>query len=125
MILKIDYLSGLAVYRQIINAVKSDIAAQLLVPDQGLPSVRHLAQQIKVNPNTVARAYRDLINEGVVYSRQGMGFYIKSNAKEPWEDLKSDIKRIVIEAKVKKVERSELDQNIKLTIDEIYTKEHK
>ncbi len=123
MILKIDYVSGLAVYRQIVDAVKTDIASGLLTPDQELPSVRHLALQIKVNPNTVARAYRELISEGVVYSRQGMGFYIKNNKKENWEDLKTGLKRIVIDAKVKKVDKNELNLSIQQTVDEIYSGE--
>ncbi len=125
MILKIDYLSGLAVYRQIIDAVKEDLASGRLLPDQELPSVRQLAAQIKVNPNTVARAYRELISEGVVYSRQGMGFYIRQTHKEEWQDIKNEMKRLVVEAKVKQVDKKELEHSVQDTIRDIYTRETK
>ena len=65
-----------SISKQIVDAVRMKIAtAELVVGDQ-LPSVRGLAQQLTVNPNTVAKAYAELTAEGWVESRQGLGLYV-------------------------------------------------
>ena len=62
--------------RQIVDAVRRQIAVgELAVGDQ-LPSVRALAQQLTLNPNTVARAYSELTNEGWLDARQGLGLFV-------------------------------------------------
>lgn len=67
---------GRPIYLQIIEQVKYLVAAQRLCPGDALPPVRTLAQQLLVNPNTVARAYRELERDGVVYSRRGAGTFV-------------------------------------------------
>ena len=67
---------GLPIYKQIINQVKNLIASGRLAAGDELPSVRALAKQLLINPNTVARAYRDLETMGILVSRQGDGTYI-------------------------------------------------
>ena len=62
--------------RQIVDAVRMAIATGDLAPGDQLPSVRGLAQQLTVNPNTVAKAYADLAAEGWLESRQGIGLYV-------------------------------------------------
>lgn len=62
--------------RQIVDAVRMRIATGALVPGAQLPSVRGLAQQLTVNPNTVAKAYSDLVAEGWLESRQGLGLFV-------------------------------------------------
>lgn len=62
--------------RQIVDAVRMKIATGDLAAGDQLPSVRGLAQQLMVNPNTVAKAYADLAAEGWVDSRQGLGLYV-------------------------------------------------
>lgn len=62
--------------RQIIDAVRMKIATGELDAGDQLPSVRGLAQQLTINPNTVARAYAELSTEGWLESRQGMGLYV-------------------------------------------------
>ena len=62
--------------RQIIDAVRMAIATGELAAGDQLPSVRGLAQQLTINPNTVARAYGDLIAEGWLESRQGLGLFV-------------------------------------------------
>ena len=64
---------GVPIYRQIINQVKYLIASGRLEPGDELPPIRTLAQQLVINPNTVARAYRDLEGMGLLSSRQGSG----------------------------------------------------
>ena len=76
MLNPIDPKSGLPIYRQIMEQIRRAIAAGLLVPDDQLPSVRDLAAQLLVNPNTVARVYRDLERDGILETRRGQGTYV-------------------------------------------------
>lgn len=62
--------------RQIVDAVRMKIATGELAPGAQLPSVRGLAQQLMINPNTVAKAYADLAAEGWLDSRQGLGLFV-------------------------------------------------
>lgn len=64
------------IVRQIIDGVRLQIATGELKPGDQLPSVRGLAQQLTINPNTVAKAYAELTTEGWLESRQGMGLYV-------------------------------------------------
>ena len=76
---------GVPIYLQIINQVKYLVAAGRLVPGDETPPIRKLAEQLLVNPNTVARAYRELEREGVLISRQGAGTRV-SAAGSPLSD---------------------------------------
>ena len=68
--------SGVPVYRQIIDLVHSGRASGALSPGQRLPTVRQLAVDLKVNPNTVVRAYRELELTGFLTTHQGTGTFI-------------------------------------------------
>ena len=72
----IDFNSSVAVYVQIENQVQFAIASGRLKADERLPCVRELADRLGVNPNTVAKAYRDLQVMGLIYSRRGMGVFV-------------------------------------------------
>ena len=79
MIQNIDIHSSVAVYVQIENHVQFAIASGRLKPGDRLPSVRELSERVGVNPNTVAKAYRDLEVMGLVYTRRGMGVFINKD----------------------------------------------
>ena len=66
--LSIEYHSGIPVYRQVINAVTSAIANGEITEGDPLPTIRNLAEELMINPNTVAKAYRELELTGVVAS---------------------------------------------------------
>lgn len=70
---------GLPIYRQIVNQVKYLVAAGRLAPGEELPPIRALAEQLVVNPNTVARAYLELERDGIVTKRHGSGTYVSDN----------------------------------------------
>ena len=70
---------GVPIYRQITNQVKYLVAVGRLSVGEQLPTVRALAEQLVVNPNTVARAYRELESAGVISSRQGSGAFVAGN----------------------------------------------
>ena len=69
---------GVPIYIQIVNQVKYLVAAGRLEPGEELPAIRVLAEQLTVNPNTVARAYRELEMTGVVEKRRTAGTYVSA-----------------------------------------------
>ncbi len=82
MFINIDPSSGLPIYIQIAQQIKTAVAMGRLQPEEPLPSVRQLAVELAVNPNTVARAYLDLEIEGVIYKRQGAGTFVSAQGVE-------------------------------------------
>ncbi len=76
LILQIDFRSGLPIYIQIVNQVQAQIAGGILKPGDQLPTVRALAEELRVNFNTVARAYRILDEARIISTQQGRGTYI-------------------------------------------------
>lgn len=70
---------GVPVYLQIVNQIKYMVASQVLTPGQELPPIRALAEQLLINPNTVARAYRELEVAGLVVKRGTVGTYISDS----------------------------------------------
>ena len=74
----IEFSSGIPVYRQIINLVYSEIGAGNLREGDRLPTIKQLTERFKVNPNTVAKAYRELDLKGVIQSRRGDGSFVSA-----------------------------------------------
>ncbi|MBK9779993.1 MAG: GntR family transcriptional regulator [Anaerolineales bacterium] len=74
--LQLDFHSGLPIYTQIVNQVQSQLANGILKPGDQLPTVRSLASELRVNFNTVARAYRILDEARIISTQQGRGTYI-------------------------------------------------
>src|SRR5688572_11870621 len=76
LMLHIDFRSGLPIYTQIVNQVQAQVASGSLKPGDQLPTVRALAGELRVNFNTVARAYRILDEAQIISTQQGRGTYI-------------------------------------------------
>ncbi len=76
MQIRIDNASGRPVYQQIIDQVKRDIALGRLTRDEKLPTVRQLAGRLAINPNTIAKAYRQLEQEGIIVTKPGAGAFV-------------------------------------------------
>ena len=74
--LHLDFHSGLPIYTQIVNQIQSQLANKILKPGDQLPTVRALASELRVNFNTVARAYRILDEARIISTQQGRGTYI-------------------------------------------------
>jgi GntR family transcriptional regulator len=81
VIIRVDSQNGVPVYEQIVRQVMFAIADGVVAPGDLLPSVRELARELAINPNTVARAYRDLQSQGVVEFASGIGLAVKSGAR--------------------------------------------
>jgi len=72
--------SGVPIYLQLMEQVKHSIETGALRPGEQLPGIRPLAEELVINPNTVAKAYRELEHEGVIELRHGAGAFVAGNA---------------------------------------------
>jgi len=111
VILHLNPSSGVPLYLQLIEQVKHAIETGVLRAGDQLPSVRQIAEDLLINPNTVARAYRELEHEGIVDLKHGSGAYIRDSVVE----------RTRLMQKGRTVVRSSLDRldSIDLSEDEI------
>lgn len=80
MFVHVDPSNGIAIYDQIVRQVKFAVASEALKPGNLVPSVREMARDLTVNPNTVARAYRELQADSVLQPVRGMGLEVTSSA---------------------------------------------
>lgn len=76
MEIELDFRSGVPLYVQIMDQIKHQVASGGLRPNDQLPTVRQLATDLRINFNTVARAYRQLDEEGLISTQQGRGTYL-------------------------------------------------
>ncbi len=110
------------VYLQIIDQIKLYIKLGIYKKDEPLPSCRKLALELKVNPNTVNKAYLELEKENLVYSIVKKGYFIKENDKQDDENRKTNLIRTELNyLKNKKCTKNEILK----VIEEIFEKEEK
>ena len=81
MLFRPNPASGVPVYLQLIEQVKHAIDMGALTPGDQLPAIRRVAEDLVINPNTVAKAYRELEHEGVIELRQGTGAFVSENGR--------------------------------------------
>ena len=81
MLFRSNPSSGVPVYLQLIEQVKHAVDVGALRPGDQLPAIRRVAEDLVINPNTVAKAYRDLEHEGVIELRQGTGAFVSENGR--------------------------------------------
>lgn len=102
--LHLDFHSGLPIYAQIVDQIQSQLVNKILKPGDQLPTVRALAQELRVNFNTVARAYRLLDEARIISTQQGRGTYIieipppQVTEKLRYESLQALTHRFISEA---------------------------
>src|SRR5512139_544635 len=80
MLLRPNPASGVPIYLQLMEQVKHGIETGALRPGEQLPGIRPLAEELVVNPNTIAKAYRELEHEGVLELRHGAGAFVSATA---------------------------------------------
>lgn len=79
MFLQINFRSGMPIYLQLVDQIKAAAASGALRPGEALPSIRPLAEELRVNRNTVAKAYTELESQGVIETLPGKGCFLKEN----------------------------------------------
>jgi len=97
------------IYSQIADRVKFAVAGGVLRPGDLVPSVRELSKQLVVNPNTVARAYRDLQTEGLLESVRGMGLQVCEGAIEQCRTARRELVRQRIRTAIEEARRSQME----------------
>jgi GntR family transcriptional regulator len=81
MLLRPNPSSGVPIYLQLMEQVKHSIETGALRPGEQLPGIRPLAEELVINPNTVAKAYRELEHEGLIELRHGAGAFVSANGR--------------------------------------------
>jgi GntR family transcriptional regulator len=122
MIIRVQPGLGVPIYLQIESQVKHAIAAGALKLDNALPSVRKLAAELRVNPNTVARAYQNLERDGILRTVPGGGCYVSSQRpgllkSEKLRRLRPMAMQLAVEAKQLRLARAELLQLLENSYD--------
>ena len=92
---KLDLKSGVPFHRQIVDQIRYGIASKRLLPGEQLPTVRDLAVQLQINPNTVRKAYSDLELLGILNTQQGTGTFVGHKEIEIGDDEKQRMLRQV------------------------------
>jgi GntR family transcriptional regulator len=115
MQIRIDNASGRPVYQQIIDHVKRDIALGRLTRDEKLPTVRQLAGRLAINPNTIAKSYRQLEQEGIIVTKPGAGAFVAnldSNLSKAVRKriIREQLERIAVEAFHMQIDTKSLSQ---------------
>lgn len=120
--LELNFKSGVPICDQIVNGFIRMKALGLLESGEQMPSVRQLAVELSVNPNTIQKAYQMLESNGIIYSVKGKGSFISSDAAADIAVIKSakkDFRRAAVSAKELGLKRNELIE----IIDEVCTEE--
>ncbi len=101
IVLTVDARSGVPIYQQIVEQVKRSTALGILQTGEQLPTVKQLALDLTVNPNTVARAYRDLERDGVIETSPGRGSFVRGDDSAATQLAARDVARRAIEGSVR------------------------
>ena len=118
MLLKPNPSSGVPIYLQLIERVKHAIATGVLRPGEQLPGIRPLAEELVINPNTVAKAYRELEHEGVIELRQGAGAFVSDKAPTKKDADKLRAAQTAIASAVEKLRaRGVTDEEIRRLVE--------
>jgi len=119
---QINHASARPVYQQIIDQVKLDIALGRLVEGDRLPTVRELAVSLAINPNTIAKAYRQLEQEGIITTRAGAGAFVAGidsglNRSVKRKMVSEELEHVVVEAFHMQIDRKTLTDWFGAVID--------
>ncbi len=121
MFFPIQTSNGLAIYDQVVRQIKFGVAQGLIRSGERVPSVRELARQLTINPNTVARAYRLLQDEAILEAVRGLGLQVTPQAEQKCRADRQDLIRIRLREALAEAQRSGLsrDEIERLVAEEI------
>jgi GntR family transcriptional regulator len=98
---ELDFRSRIPIYEQLVDKIIELIINNVLKPDEQLPSVRVLASELTINPNTIQKAYRELEYQGYIYSVPGKGNFVKpavsADNTARLQSLENELNRIITE----------------------------
>ncbi|HLH32836.1 MAG TPA: GntR family transcriptional regulator [Terriglobia bacterium] len=127
MILQINYKSGKPVYLQVVDQIKAAAASGALQPGEALPFIRPLAEELRVNRNTIAKAYSELENLGVIETVPGKGCFLKENHSPLRKDVRrkmliEEIDQAIVQAHHLLISRDEFLNLVHQRMDALETK---
>ena len=118
MFLTINSSDGLAIYDQIVRQIKFAVAGGLLKTGDLVPSVRELARELAINPNTVARAYRELQTDRVLDAVRGTGLEVATGAAERCRSERVKLIRARLRQVLAEAQQSRLDMaDLRILVD--------
>ena len=122
----INNASDKPIYQQIIAQVKRDIALGKLAKDEKLPTVRQLAAQLAINPNTIAKAYNMLEQEGIIFTKPGAGTYVASLDSTLSKSVRKkivcdELEQLIIEAVHMQIDKKTLDEWFTERVEKFYS----
>jgi len=128
MFLRVDHSSGVPIYRQIMEQITVSIATGALKPGDRLPPIRQLSVDLRVNPNTVVKAYTELEHGQVVETRRGTGTFVSLKKIEISQDGKMEritkhVERLAVEAIQLDMGSAELIEIVQRILARFYLKE--
>ncbi|HZG71019.1 MAG TPA: GntR family transcriptional regulator [Chondromyces sp.] len=113
---ELDLRSRQPIYEQLIEKLKEMIIHEVYKPDEKLPSVRVLAKELTINPNTIQKAYRELEREGYIYSLAGKGSFVSPQQRAVDEQrvrkMKNELVRLISEALYLGIDKKDIQQLI-------------
>jgi GntR family transcriptional regulator len=131
MLIQLNFKSGKPVYLQVVDQVKSAAASGALRAGEPLPSIRPLAEQLRINRNTVAKAYAELEGQGVIETVPGRGCFLKENSSPFRKDIRlkmvaEEIDAAIVQAHHLRVEEKDFLALVKerLEVFEVTNKAH-
>jgi GntR family transcriptional regulator len=99
---ELDMRSRKPIYEQLVDKLKELIINEVLKPNEQLPSVRTMAQQLTINPNTIQKAYRELEIQGYIYSLKGKGSFVNANNQNKNNEkiiaVMEELEKLILEA---------------------------
>jgi GntR family transcriptional regulator len=128
MFFHIDPTNGLAIYEQVARQVVFAVAGGALAPGEIVPSVREVAREIAVNPNTVARAYRELQARGVLEPVRGTGLAVTQGAVAKCREdrlrmIRARLQQVLVEAKQSRLDHQQLQALVQAEMAAINSEE--
>ena len=122
MILQVNFKSGKPVYLQVVDQIKSAAASGALQVGESLPSIRPLAEELRVNRNTIAKAYGELESQGIIETLPGKGCFLKANHSPLKKDARhkiliEEIDQAVVQAHHLQVPRGEFIELVRERLD--------
>ena len=111
MLISIDAADARPIYVQIMDEIRRAVVLGTVKPDDPLPSVRQLAGELKVNPNTVQQAYRELERDGLVYVKRGQGTFVAEEAAVQTDRERRQLARVVADRALREAYRNGLSSD--------------
>src|SRR6266446_3451819 len=110
MLLQIDFKSGKPVYLQLVDQIRYAAASGGLRSGEPLPSIRPLAEELRVNRNTIAKAYAELESQGVIETIPGKGFFLRQNNSPFTQSVRQQLLRTEIDEAVVMAHHLQVDR---------------